>query len=461
MKINRMVKKSILTRVVVFVFVLSILSSCQDPILVGGSLLDDEKLNIGFTNTFDLSTSVISGDRVVTHQPNLDSKTYLLGKLVDPLFGTISSELFMKFQFSSTKPEYQVNEKLRFDSLVLVLQYDTLGTYGNTKSVQSIKVYQLDEIISNTDTFYADTNLKYLPTEIAKVDKNISPKDSVKIIDHLTGKLVTQVPQLRLRLDNSVGEALLNNENAAKNDTIFREYFKGVYIKSSSPTNEPFMYGFNFNAAALSTLSPVNKLIMYYTANDTTEKTYEYLINTATINRFVHDRDGSQVTSFMMDTSKSDSLSFLQGIGGVKTVIKFNDLSSLNPDSIAINKAELEITVADISTQNGIYNLPKNLIATRKNEDGKLIFIDDISQLLSGGVSFVTSFGGTPNTSGTLRKYNLNITNHIKQAVKNKSFDSDIYLNVLTEPENPSRLIFYGAKHSQYPVKLKVTYTKI
>jgi hypothetical protein len=133
----------------------------------------------------------------------------------------------------------------------------------------------------------------------------------------------------------------------------------------------------------------------------------------------------------------------------------------LNPDSIAINKAELEITVADISTQNGIYNLPKNLIATRKSEDGKLIFIDDISQLLSGGVSFVTSFGGTPNTSGTLRKYNLNITNHIKQAVKNKSFDSDIYLNVLTEPENPSRLIFYGAKHSQYPVKLKVTYTKI
>ena len=115
MKINRMVKKSILTRVVVFVFVLSILSSCQDPILVGGSLLDDEKLNIGFTNTFDLSTSVISGDRVVTHQPNLDSKTYLLGQLVDPLFGTISSELFMKFQFSSTKPEYQVNEKLIFD----------------------------------------------------------------------------------------------------------------------------------------------------------------------------------------------------------------------------------------------------------------------------------------------------------------------------------------------------------
>lgn len=447
-----------LARLGVFLLVLSFISGCQDPILVGGTLLDDEKLNIGITNDFDLNTKVIPGDSVITYLPNLDSRTYLLGQLDDPIFGNIAAELYLKFKLSTTKPTYLSEEKLRFDSLVLVLQYDTLGTYGNNIGSQSVKVYRLDESINDKDTFYSDTNLKYLPSEIAKIEKVISPKDSVRIKDHLTGKQVTLSPQLRIRIDNSFGETLIKNEDAAKNDTLFSEFFKGVYLTSTSTNNQPFMYGFNFNNAALNSTSPINKLIMYYTVNDTTEKTYEYLINTATINRFVHNRSTSQIESFINNPLLSDSLSFIQGVGGVKTVVKFNDLNSL--DTLLINKAELEITAADVQGQNGVYNLPKQLIATRKNSDGNLIFIDDIAQLISGNVLFSPVFGGSPIVSGSLRKYKLNITNHIKRAVKDKTFDSDIYISVLTEAENPARAIFYGAKHSQYPVKLNITYTK-
>lgn len=447
-----------LARLGVFLLVLSFISGCQDPILVGGTLLDDEKLNIGITNDFDLITKVIPGDTIVTYLPNLDSRTYLLGQLDDPIFGNIAAELYLKFKLSTTKPTYLSEEKLRFDSLVLVLQYDTLGTYGNNIGSQSVKVYRLDESINDKDTFYSDTNLKYLPSELAKIEKIISPKDSVRIKDHLTGKQVTLSPQLRIRIDNSFGEALIKNEDAAKNDTLFDEFFKGIYLTSTSTNNQPFMYGLNFNNTALNSTSPINKLIMYYTVNDTTEKTYEYLINTATINRFVHNRTTSQVESFINNPLLGDSLSFIQGVGGVKTVVKFNDLNSL--DTLLINKAELEITAADVQGQNGVYNLPKQLIATRKNSDGNLIFIDDIAQLVSGNVLFSPVFGGSPIVSGSLRKYKLNITNHIKRAVKDKTFDSDIYISVLTEAENPARAIFYGAKHSQYPVKLNITYTK-
>ena len=77
----------------IFIFVLSIFIGCQDPIVVGNDLLDEERLNIGVTDTFDLISYTISGERVVTHRPGIDSRTYLLGNLNDNVFGKISAEI--------------------------------------------------------------------------------------------------------------------------------------------------------------------------------------------------------------------------------------------------------------------------------------------------------------------------------------------------------------------------------
>ena len=54
----------------------------------------------------------------------------------------------------------------------------------------------------------------------------------------------------------------------------------------------------------------------------------------------------------------------------------------------------------------------------------------------------------------------MNITNHIKKAVKDSTYNADIYLNVLTETGNPKRVVLFGANHSTYPMKLNITYTK-
>lgn len=454
-----MFNKSILIRIGFLLIIFGFISGCQDPILVGGTLLDDEKLEIGIVNNFDITSKVLDGERIITYSPIFDNQTYLLGELDDPLYGNIAAELYLKFRLGTTKPNYLTETKLRFDSLVLVLQYDTLGTYGNTSGAQSIKVFELDEAINEKDTLYSDIQLKFLPNEVCKVERTINPKDSVRITNHLTKAQVTQAPQLRLRLDDQFGDALIKNDMANNNDTLLGEYLKGLYLTSTSQNNRSFMYGFNFTTSALATTAPINKLIMYYTVNDTTAKVYEYLIHTATVNRFVHKRVGSQAESFITNATMGDSLCFLQGIGGIKSVIQFNDLSAL--DTLLINKAELEITVAEIPVENGVYRLPRQLIATRKNENGRQVLIDDIAQLLASNVTnFSPVFGGTPLTTGNQNIYNLNITNHIKRAVKDKNYNADLYLNVITEGENPSRVVFYGAKHSQYPVKLKITYTK-
>ncbi|MBK8826386.1 MAG: DUF4270 family protein [Saprospiraceae bacterium] len=453
-----MAVNSFITRLGLFIWAIFLVSGCQDPILVGGDFLEDEKLTISNTDKVLITTQTIAGERVTTHNPKLNSKTYILGALEDSKFGKITAELFFKFAMKSTKPAYQDETNPKFDSLVLVLQYDTLGTYGKSFATQSIKLYQLDETISNTDTFYSDKQFKYLSDEIANINKFVSPKDSVRITDHLTGKAVTLAPQLRLKLNDSFGQALFNNASAAKNDTIFNDFFKGVYITSKSPNNESFVYGLNLSDEALIAQAGINKLIMYYTVSDTVKKSYEYNLHTATINKFDHDRSGSLVEKYISNTDASDSITFFQGLGGVKTVVKFSDLAKL--DSIIINKAELEFYVADLPGLNDSYAIPPQLIATRKNASGQDIFIDDFAYSFTSASALAIAFGGVPFVEGGKTKYTMNITNHIKKAVKDSTYNADIYLNVLTETGNPKRVVLFGANHSTYPIKLNITYTK-
>jgi hypothetical protein len=457
MKVKNLVFK---VSAIIIPAIILLITGCQDPILVGSDLLDDDKINIGVLNNFDISTKTIPGERLATHTPSINSSYYRLGEIKnDPIYGSVAAELFLKFRFNSTSaPTYHTDDNVTYDSLVLVLGYDSLATYGNKTGIQDINVFQLENKFLSTDTFYSDTKFAHVSFPLVSKTSQIKPKDSVSITSHLTGKVVKQVPQLRLRLRDDFGRSLITNENAAKSDTAFNSFMKGVYITSKSADNNPLLYGFNFSNTSLSGTSPVNKLILYYTSKDTIKKEYEFPIDNATINSYFHNRNGSQLETFITNPTLGDSLSFIHGIGGVKTSISFKNLDSLK--NKLINKAELEIYVADIPTPNGTFATPAQIVATRLNEKGEYIFIEDITQSLLSGSNFIPVFGGTLTKDANGQKYIINVTNHIKKASKDPSYPSEIFISVITEAENPGRTAFYGAKHSKFPVKLTVTYTK-
>ncbi|MBK9737224.1 MAG: DUF4270 family protein [Saprospiraceae bacterium] len=407
-----------------------------------------------------MSSKTIASEPVVTHRPpviggdQFDFRTYLLGQLNDNVFGKIAAELYLKFQFSSSAaPTYQADKgNILFDSLVLSLQYDTSGTYANDKVEHKVELYQLlDKFVSN-DTFYSDTNLATQSMPLFSKNVTVSVKDSVGYTDPISKKNKKLLPQLRLRLDDDFGKKLLMDSIASSKDSSFASFIKGFYIKST-PLNNPSLFGLNLSNSALATAG-VNKLIMYYTVNDTVKKQYEYFINSTTINRFIHDQNGSQLSEFVNDITKGDSLTFLQGIGGVKTVISFDDLSFLK-DKL-INKAELEIFVADQGTLNGSYPAPLQIYASRKTVNGNIVVIPDISQYGNNQIAF----GGVLEGTGILKKYTMNITNHIKTALFDDTYNSDLYIGLVAESQVPRRAILYGAKHSTFPMNLKVIYTK-
>ncbi len=433
-----------------------IVSGCQDPILVGSELLDDEKIHVDLINDFDIATATVPGVKVVTKSSS--SKLYRLGEVNDNIFGKSAAAIYMKFGFNvAATPSFAVEPGATFDSLVLVLRYDSLATYGQASGLQNIKIYQLEEPYKSTDTFYSDTQLSHFALPIANLNKYINPKDSVTIVDHTTGNTVRQEPQLRLRLDDAFARTIFNNPELIR-DSLFRDYFKGIYITSQSEDGNPLMYGFDLSSAALSASTLYNKLKMYYTVADTLKKVYDFAIDYAVINSYSFDRSGSTVGAFMDQQALGDSLVFTQGLGGVKTEISFKDIDRAK--SLLINKAELEIFIADVPGLPIYTKNPPQLIATVKNAKGNYEFIEDIAIPVSLQTSFVTSFGGTPIPVPGGYRYKLNITNHLKKAIRNSDFSPTLYLSVLTESENPDRTVFYGAKNSKNPVKLNIYYTK-
>lgn len=436
-------------------FSLLILQSCQDSILVGNDLLDNEKLVLSFNDSLKLSSSTIAGTRVATFRPNVNSRTYVLGTLDDATFGKLTTSLYITNALASTKPVYTGN--IKFDSLVMVLAYDTLGNYGVSNPVHQVEVFQLLNTFSKTDTFYSDVKFDASSTPLVSKQVAINTKDSVSYLDHTTAKVVKKRPQLRLRLDDSFGQMLISDTNLTKNDTLLGNFLKGFYIKST-PLTGPSTYGLNLVDASLASLDGVNKLVMYYTQNDTLKKEYQYPIHAATSANYTYDRTGSQVEKFIDGTYSGDSLTFLQGLGGVKTVVSFDDLSFLN-DKL-VNKVILDVYVSDLSGDFNLYPAPVQLITSYKNASGNIVLTQDVSQAISAG-SIVNIFGGNVTGTGNLRKYSLNITNHIKNSLKDSTYDSDLYLNVLTESEIVNRAVIYGAKHSMFPMKLNISYTKI
>jgi hypothetical protein len=283
----------------------------------------------------------------------------------------------------------------------------------------------------------------------------------VSITDHITKTAIKQAPHLRIKMNDGFGIGLISNEQAGKNDTAFNDFVKGFKINSTSTDNKSFLYGFNLSNTALNAQGSLNKLTMYYSvpSGDTLiRKTYEYLLNFATINRFVHNTSGSQLGNTLKDSTLANQLTYLQPMGGAKTVVKIKDLNKLATKQI--NKAELIVYIAE-PTGKEIYNSPPpQITAAYKLSNGQLALVPDIAQLVSTNTNFTPVFGGTLDNRGVVYKYTLNITNHIKIALKDKSHSPDIYLGILTESEVAQRALLYGAKNGTYPIKLRVTHTK-
>ena len=429
---------------------LLLLVMCNDPSPLGSDFLKDVELDIGFTDTFSINAFTIHEDSIETYSPSslTPIRTYLVGTLNDPIFGRSESNIYTQLDYDVFSPPSLSDAVL--DSVVLTLAFDSLGIYGDTTQPLQIQVDRLIENMNIAESTYS--NHGFLGKKVGELTNYIYSADSITIIEtNSSGDLDTiqTAPQLRIRLNNSIGEELieLDTSGVLDADNIY-DHLYGLGIKTVASNQA--MLGIDLN-------SEYSTLTLYYEKNSNKYK-YSFLMSSAVKRtlEFSTDHNGAPVESFLDDSTKGDSLDFLQPLGGTNIQLSVPALANLS--NYIINKAELECYVATVDGDNLDFYPPANQVAPYEEYENELIPATDV--FIGNDVRFLlsTSGGTVEEVSTGLYRYRANISSHLQDMI-NGTIENKVFLVPYPRRESPRRTIVYGPHHPTYPMKLRITYT--
>lgn len=435
---------------------LATLFSCTDPTKLGSDLLEEDQISAGFTDTLSLISYTVEGDSVRTYTELFSAQlnTYLFGDFTSPVFGRSMSSLYVQARMprssslSVIEPDFKDTDLL--DSVVLVLPYDTAGYYGSTNEMFGIDVFELSESIKDTADYYSNQTFQSYAVPIGS--KFFIPrKDSVEIIRYTgTNPDTLKVPmQLRIPLNQMWGSAFIFRDTATyKSDSAFLDFFKGLYLKPTTPNGG--LISFNLKDAAAG-------VYIYYSRAG---KAYEYQLPfnalAARIANYVNDHSGTPVANFISNRQLGDSLVFVQGMEGLNTVLEIPNVEALK--GLIVNKAELEIFVDGLGN-NVIYPSLKYLSLLYPTTGDALQVVSDISLASTRRFDI---FGGVfeKGTVGRPNVYKMNISAHFQDMIDG-IVSNKLYITAFPKPEDAAFVTLLGAKHPLYPIRLKVAFTNV
>lgn len=401
-----------------------------------------------------------------------DEPSYnLFGTFNDPLFGKTTSHFATHFRLGGY-PDFK--DITQVDSLVLYLRYKEL--YGDTLTMQSLKVYELADAIylDTTDAtgtgdfpYYQDVDLKALanPNPIGELDFYPTFRMDSTETD-------TLIQELAIRLDDALAQKLANADSLDMiNNDVFTEFFKGLYIESQGTVNEGALVAMNPYIERVGKIYPDLRLYYtYMTDKDTTNRDsviYRVNKNAARINSFTHDYTNTPFADQLNEhPSEPDSLIYLQTTGGLRTKINiptldnWKDSVTITPENkkipYVINKAELIFQVDTVASDFHNYKIPSSVVLSaidgskEEGDEGYLYLPHDftVSPALYGG--FYNSEEAT---------YNFNITHHLQKIIEEEDITNDgFYLSTLYQNERARRVVLKGSS-SHVGIRLEVTYT--
>ena len=416
-----------------------LLAYCKEPIINDSDLVPKDKLGIIYTDTLTVISEVVKEDPLRSDELAIN----ILGSMVDPVFGKSEASIYFQLLLQNNNIDLGTNRQL--DSAVLMLQY--AGSYGNTKVAQNLVVYEVNEAMFKDTDYFSDKTFPIKSNEIGRLN-NFVPNFS----DSVQTRFRKYAPHARIKLDANWATDLMNQSASGNlaNNGNFLSYLKGLYVKAEAANGKGMVYvDLKANATAL---------MLYYKSTEL-DSVLIIVINSdaATINNYKHDYGGTLAEQLLQNNRSGDSIILMQSMSGLKTKFTVPNIKSLG--NISISKAELEITnfrnSFDITTE---FTLPGRLTLNAADAEGKNAFLDDqfIGDSYLGGEKVQQT-----ESNKVLNRYRFNMAVHYQNVVSNAKVDYGVY--ILTFPSNriADRLIAGGGNHSTYPLKLKLTYSKI
>lgn len=419
------------------------LAACDNQTSSIGLGLTDQ-LGTDFTDTVTLQAYSILEDTINT----TNTSANLIGHLHDPVFGDLTASTYAQFDLSGASVNFGDHPVV--DSVVLSLQLSSW--YGDTTSQVGIRVYQLTEPFSSETNYYNTSTLSFDPTPLnyAQTGYAIQPNTSV-IVD--TGNYSAH---LRIRLTQTFGQYLLDNQDRMANSSSFQEFFKGLCISAVSHTGST---GYVLLTNMTSSLSSI---VLYYhnESSGTTKYTFPCDAECCRFTHFDHDYTASSNVSFIQEVLQGDpsvgaTHLFAQATGGVKTRIAFPHLKdafkSLD-NRVVINRAEL--IIKNLSPYEEHLLPPAALTLQGIKSDGSITYLPDDEYYTSS-----SHFGGSYDKDK--HEYRFRITRYVQDLIQgNGDLTDSINLVVRGSAVRANRLIFGGTNlDNDQRLRLEISYT--
>lgn len=408
------------------------------PDTIGLDLVNINKLPVSDT-MFSLTGYSLIEDSVLTDETSVN----LLGSQYTENFGLTVASFYTHLRLTGLSPNF--GDDPHMDSAFLTLVYS--GYYGDTTTLQTIRIFEVLQDFYKDSSYYSTQKFETSLEELASYTFAPHPIDSVPITDS------TKVSaQMKIPLNQSFVDKLFFPEDTtvlASNEK-FLEYFKGIYVtvdSVSSPGEGAILY--------FGLLNSRSKVTIYY--NDSLTYNLVFNSNTARIGNFYHNYSKSLNQNFKdqvinKDTTVGLAGLYLQGLAGIKTIIKIPSLSAwVNTHNYAINEAKLVIPVYD---QGEELKPADKLVLFKLDENGKLGFTSD---QLEGDRYFGGSFNKTSN------KYEFRLSFYV-QDLLNGATDHGLVLFISGKTTNANEVSLYGTEPGGIDLSkmiLNIIYTKI
>ena len=354
--------------------------------------------NVVTIDTFAVQVSTVFLDSFTTSGP----KAQLLGRYIDPYFGTITSQSYTDIGTPSPLPT--ITNFSIYDSIQLITRIDRTF-YGDTTQVQRFLVSQLTQVMNFPGTqtaFYNNNSIPYDPVPLGSVDVKINP----------TAGLTTQRigDTIKIGMPKSLGQTLFGllyrQPDTITNPAIFRGYFKGLTIYPDT-TLPGAVYGFKDTMML--------RLFYHDPGVVVTEKTTDFRVvnQFSQFNQITADRTGTPTQNVNrqspeLKSTASGNEAFLQPISSLYVKLLFPTIANLAtyPDYLAVMKATLEIKPVQ-GTYSPIYNLPPIVNLSLTGEGNT---IGAVLPVGNGNLSIDYLYGTNTN-------YSFDITAYIQGAI--------------------------------------------
>lgn len=427
----------------VFIFALS----CKKGDNFIGSELQNEDINVSQLTNFTINTYTKEADSLKADELSVST----LGSMKDAELGKTESSFFTQLRLPVENVDFTSGGSLSdivLDSIVLTLEY--FDHYGNLDA-QTFEVYEVSDNIDIDSTYYNGTTFTNAGTNLVESGKGtLTPNPTSKVFNGTD----TVSAQLRLKLDNSFGQLILNESGNAtlSNNTSFAQFLKGIEVKVNNPGQAN-----GSGAILLFNLISANSNVTLYYRNTVTSDTLSFNLlmntNSARVNLNTHDYTGTMVAPQLLDSTLGITEVYVQGLKGLKTQIELTDIMNLKDSNIIINKAVLTMPV---NTAGSSTFEPIEQMLIVRNEDGEKYLLPDQTQF--SGLAGLQNVGGAYSEDD--EQYEFIITRYVNAVLTGLIPNNTLTLETISAMVTPNRSVLYGSGSLVAQPQLTITYTK-